>query len=110
MKAAPIGIHLRKPKNAKMPPIRTFLGVLLSFPSFGRGLDLRSTFFDSSQQQLSELISRGFFALVKPFWTVLDPGWPLADPNWTLMFFSLCNNISRDSLVSKANFRCPQYN
>ena len=28
-----IGIQLRKPKNVKMPPIRTFLSVLLSFPT-----------------------------------------------------------------------------
>jgi len=41
------------------------------FPSFGRGLD--AAFFDTSQQQLSEPIYRGFFAAVKPFWTVLDP-------------------------------------
>ena len=35
--AAPIGIHFRKPKNAKMPPIRTLLSVLRSLPSFGLG-------------------------------------------------------------------------
>ncbi len=33
----------------------------------------RSAFVGSSQQMLSELIYRGFFAPVKPFWTVLDP-------------------------------------
>ena len=37
--AASIGIHFGKPKNAKILPIRTFFGVLLSFPNFGRGFD-----------------------------------------------------------------------
>jgi len=37
--AAPIGIQFRKPKNVKKPPIRTFFGVPLSFPSFRRGFD-----------------------------------------------------------------------
>jgi carbon starvation protein CstA len=32
-----------------------------------------AAFFESSQQELSKLIYRGFFARVKPFWTVLDP-------------------------------------
>jgi hypothetical protein len=31
---APIGIHLRNQKNVKMPPIRTFLCLVLSFPRF----------------------------------------------------------------------------
>ena len=42
-----------------------------SFPSFGRGL--HAALFESSYDRLSELIYRGFFAPVKPFWTVLDP-------------------------------------
>jgi hypothetical protein len=60
--AAPIGIHLRKPKNVKKPPIRTFLSFLASFPSFGRAFDSHRRL-----QMLKHLRSRLIFYIFQNY-------------------------------------------